>query len=161
MNQDQKLNEFAQRELMRNLKQFVLQDDDGSVIAFGQYLIQRASTGYTVQTLGGNQYNFNDQRTALTWCTLDKLNRLKEACQLLALDRKRQLLEADIDCMQATIRRGKNADFRDTLQAKLSPKITQRRAIQGELEKLTNQAKYLQIKGFSNETARTIGTLAK
>ncbi len=74
MNQDQKLNQFAQRELMRNLKQFVLQDDDGSVIAFGQYLIQRASTGYTVQTLGGNQYNFNDQRTALTWCTKKPVN---------------------------------------------------------------------------------------
>lgn len=161
MTQDQKLNQFAKKELLRNLRQFVLQDDDGSVVAFGQYLIERADTGFMVRTLNDAEYYFSDSRTALTWCTLDKMRLYSEACQVAALERKRQLLEADIYCMKGTIRRVKNSYLKDTLAAKISPKQGQHRAIMSELEKLANRAKYLQIKGFSNETARTIGTLAK
>ena len=161
MTQYRKLNQFAEKELLRNLKQFILQDDDGTVVAFGQYLIERAQTGFVVRTLGDAEYSFTDRRTALTWCTLDKMRLYSEACQVTALERKRQLLEADILCMKSTMRRVKNHDFKDTLEAKMSPKQMQHQAIMSELEKLANRAKYLQIKGFSNETARTIGALAK
>ena len=161
MNQDHKLNRFAAKELMRNLDQFILQDDDGTVVAFGQYLIERSNREFAVRTRGDNHFQFTDRRTALTWCTLDKLHLYSEACQVMALERKRQLLEADIDCMRHTLRKVKSPDFKDTMQAKLSPKIGQHQAIMNELEKLANRAKYLQIKGFSNETARTIGSTAK
>jgi hypothetical protein len=161
MNQDHKLNRFAEKELLRNLDQFILQDDDGTVVAFGQYLIERSRCGFAVRTRSDSEFEFSDRRTALTWCTLDKMRLYTEACQVMALERKRQLLEADINCMRSTIRKVKNHDFKDTLHAKLSPKIGQHRAIMGELEKLANRAKYLQIKGFSNETARTIGSTAK
>lgn len=161
MTQDQKLNQFAQKELLRNFRQFVLQDDDGSVVAFGQYLIERAATGFLVRTLGDAEYHFTDSRTALTWCTLDKMHLYSEACQVTALESKRQLLEADIHCMKGTMRKVKNSDLKDTLAAKISPKQAQHQAIMRELEKLANRAKYLQIKGFSNETARTISTITK
>jgi hypothetical protein len=44
---------------------------------------------------------------------------------------------------------------------KLQPKIDQYNSVTAELEKCVNQAKYMQIKGFNNETARTIGSNAK
>ena len=49
----------------------------------------------------------------------------------------------------------------EIINMKLQPKIDQYNSVTAELEKCVNQAKYMQIKGFNNETARTIGSNAK
>ena len=51
--------------------------------------------------------------------------------------------------------------FYEIINMKLQPKIDQYNSVTAELEKCVNQAKYMQIKGFNNETARTIGSNAK
>jgi hypothetical protein len=54
-------------------------------------------------------------------------------------------------------RQSRNEDFYEITTTKIQPKIAQYNLVSTELEKCVNQAKYIQIRGFNNETDRTIG----
>ena len=97
----------------------------------------------------------------MSWCTTDHKHYYNLANQILVLDRKKQVLAADIYCRQAIGERGQTESFYEIINMKLQPKINQYNSVTAELEKCVNQAKYMQIKGFNNETARTIGSDAK
>ena len=80
---------------------------------------------------------------------------------ILMLDRKKQILTADINCRRSMGERGRTEEFREIVNTKIQPKVAQLSSVSTELEKCVNQAKYIQIRGFNNETARTIGPNAK
>jgi hypothetical protein len=50
---------------------------------------------------------------------------------------------------------GRNEDFYEIVNIKIQPKVSQFNLVNSELEKCVKSAKYLQIRGFNNETART------
>jgi hypothetical protein len=49
--------------------------------------------------------------------------------------------------------RGRHEDFYETVNTKIQPKQAVLDSVQAEIEKCINSAKYLQLRGFSNETA--------
>lgn len=161
MKQQQKLERFAERELKRNLHALIIPDDAGGIVAFGKYKITPQSTGFLVSTWDRDIHCFSSKRTAISWCSAENSNQYKLSNELLILDRKKQSLGADIQCRKGMGERGATEDFYETVITKIQPKIDQYTLVSNELEKCVISAKYLQLRGFSNETARTSGTIAK
>lgn len=161
MTKQDKLERFAERELKRNIDSLILDDGDGSIIAFGRYYIEPVDTRFQVSTWDKVIHCFASKKTAMAWCTADKYKHYNLSNMILVLDRKKQVLAADIYCRRALGERGKTESFYEIINMKIQPKIDLYSSVTAELEKCVNQAKYMQIRGFNNETARTIGSNAK
>jgi hypothetical protein len=96
-----------------------------------------------------------NKRNAISWCVADHNHRITLANRILVLDNKKQILAADIQGRQQLGDRSRVEDFYENVSIKLQPKIEAFNMLTSELEKCINSAKYIQIRGFSNETART------
>jgi hypothetical protein len=155
MTVEQKLEQWAEREFRRHVDNIIVDDLDHGLIVFGKYYLQSEHNSCTVLQSDDSKLCFSNKKTALSWCVADKYHQYALANNIQILDQKRQILSADIDCRQRQIHNSKNYNFTETVAAKLSVKSTKLQAINTELEKCIKTAKYFQIRGFSNETART------
>ena len=61
----------------------------------------------------------------------------------------------DIAARTAIAEHSTQWEFRDTVGTKLETKIIRKKKVENELAKCVNWAKYIQQKGFNNETARS------
>jgi hypothetical protein len=155
MIREQKIQHWAERELYRNIDNIIVNDNCNGFIAFGRYHLQPDETGCWVYLETSTAGHFSSKKTAISWCVADKYHQYKLANQILLLDQKKQLLAADVDCRRRQITHSKDAEFTETVTAKMTPKLSQLTSINAELDKCLKTAKYFQIRGFSNETART------
>ena len=156
MKSQQKLERWAEQELRRNLHTMIIDDDHGGYVAFGRYYLKPSSQAFEVYGLDDNLLGaFSDKRTAISWCVAEKHRRMGLAHEIANLDAQKQSIGADIHCAKLIAERGKNKQFVETVLTKLQPKIQQQISVNQQLEKCINLAKYLQLKGFQNETART------
>lgn len=160
MNHEQKIERWAEQELRRNMDHLII-DEGNQLIVFGLYHIESSDQRWRVSDQDRCIHQFQNRKTAISWCVADKYKRYQLANNILTLDRKKQLLAADIHCRKSLGQRSQTESFRETVEAKLQPKILQYNGISSELEKCINQTKYLQIRGFSNETERTRGSQAQ
>jgi hypothetical protein len=60
----------------------------------------------------------------------------------------------DITARTTIAEHSKQWEFRDTIGTKLESKIIRKIKVENELAKCVNWAKYIQQRGFNNETAR-------
>jgi outer membrane murein-binding lipoprotein Lpp len=151
--QEQKLERWAQREISRNLKHMIVDDESGAYVAFGHYHLEPCDAGYSVSTWDRLIHTFSNKRTAISWCVADKYHQYNLANNIQTLDSKRQQLASDIYCRRANAQQGRTEDFYETVNTKIQPKQELLDSVTAELEKCINSAKYLQLRGFSNETA--------
>jgi hypothetical protein len=161
MNKEQKLENWAERELKRNLESIIIDDGKGCIVVFGRYHIEPVGTRFCVSTWDREIHSFSSKKTAMSWCTADHQHQYNLSSAILTLDRKKQTLAADIYCRKTLGERGRHENFYEIVNMKIQPKIDLYNSVNTELEKCVNRAKYLQIRGFNNETARTIGSQAK
>ena len=138
MNQEQKLERFAEKEFRRNMHNLIVQGDDGSVVVFGQYQIYSNKQKFFVETFTRDPIEFGSKRTALSWCIADHKNQLRLANNILNLDRKKQQLADDIYCRKVLADRSQRQDFNDLVNTKIQKKISNYLAIDSELEKCVN-----------------------
>jgi hypothetical protein len=155
MKQEQKLEQWAEREFRRNVNNIIFVDDDHGIIAFGKYHLHSNQAGCTISMYDDSQLTFSNKKIAMSWCVADKYQQYALANTIRILDQKRQLLLADVTHSRRQTLTARNSNFVETVEAKLSLKQSQLQAIDTELEKCIKTAKYFQIRGFSNETART------
>ena len=94
MNQEQKLEHFAEQEFRRNMHNLIVHIDDGSLLVFGRYQIQEDKQQFTVNTFTRQPIEFSSKRTALSWCIADYKNQLKLANNILNLNRKKRLFKS-------------------------------------------------------------------
>lgn len=151
MNNEQKVERWAEKEIRRNLDHLII-DQGQQLIAFGLYHLESVNQGWVVSDHDKIIHQFHNKKTAISWCVADKYKKFQLANNILSLDRKKQTLSADIHCRRALGERSCNESFYETVNAKIQPKIMQYNSVTNELEKCINQTKYLQIRGFSNET---------
>jgi hypothetical protein len=155
MNKTQKIERFAEQELKRNLDSLIIPDDHGGIIAFGKYHIKPSEHGATVSTWDRDIHTFISKRHAISWCVADHNQRIMLATRILSLDTKKRTLNSDVQQRRNIAEHSRNENFYENIMMKLQPKIETLEMLNNELEKCINSAKYLQIKGFTNETART------
>lgn len=153
MNREQKLERFAER-ASASLKDAIIPMDNGYLV-FGAYQIQPIKNQkFVVRHYDNAVAEFGSKRSAISWCIAEKYRQYKLSQDIVALDSKKYQLESDIRSRQRVAERSRRQEFYDTVSAKLEPKISYYNAVSAELEKCLYSAKYLQYRGFNNETAR-------
>ncbi len=152
---DQEFERIIRQELRDIMPNVILPMDNGSYEVFGKYQIIPEYPGYTVMCSATEVGFFNNSRTAMSWCIADKYRDYNLARELLNLDNKLSLLNNDIQTRANLAERSPRWDFRENISTKLEIKIIQKKTVENQLAKCVNLAKYLQQRGFNNETART------
>ena len=133
----------------------VWQNDDGEYEAFGKYRIVPQNPGYCVYIDEDEQGFFNSTRTAISWCVADKYQRYNLSRDLLMFDNMLANISNDIFVRTGVATRSRDPEIREKIETKLEPKIIRKKELESQLAKCVNWAKYLQQKGFENETSRS------
>ena len=155
MNKDQDFERWVHQEFYQMLPALVWQNEDGEYEAFGKYRIVPEKPGYTVYINDDCQGFFNSTRTAISWCVADKYHKFNLARDLLLFDNMLSNINNDIFVRAGVANKTSNPDTKEKIETKLEPKILQKRTLEQQLSKCVNWAKYLQQKGFDNETSRS------
>lgn len=155
MIKDYEVERWVNAEFKQMLPVLIWQNDDGEYEAFGKYRIVPQNPGYRVYINEDEQGYFNSTRTAISWCVADKYKRYNLARDLLTYDNMLTNISNDIFVRAGVASKTKNIDLREKIEMKLEPKIIQKRELESHLTKCVNWAKYLQQKGFENETSRS------
>lgn len=154
MIKDHDFERLVQSEFKNLLSSLVWKNDDGSYEAFGRYLIVPEKPGYTVYINDDEQGYFHSTRTAMSWCIADKFKKFNLAREVLTIDNILANVTNDIYVRVGVANKCKDAQLRENIETKLEPKILHKRTLEQQLNNCVNRAKYLQQKGFANETQR-------
>lgn len=151
---DQDLEQLIRQELREIMPNVIWRNECGDYELFGRYRIVACRPGYEVWCYSTRAGFFNSTQTAISWCIADKYRHYNLARQLLNADTLLGHLNNDIVARMAVANRAKRAQLREDIEIKLEPKIIRRRQLENELTKYVETAKYLQQRGFEDETAR-------
>lgn len=155
MNQFKEFEQMFRREFRETLNNTIWQNDRDQYEVFEKYRIEPEKNKYRVWCWSTEVGVFNSTRTALSWCIADKYKDYNLANKLLKTDNELTNLSNDIFTRANLADRSKNPSFRESVGCKLETKIIHKKTLENELTKCVNLAKYLQQRGFENETART------
>jgi hypothetical protein len=154
MNTDEFKREFR-KEFGDTITNTIWQNGSGNYEVFDKYTIQRNRHQYYVTCYSTDVGVFSTSRSALSWCIADKFRNYKLAQTLLNLDNALANVAGDIAARAQIADRSKNPEFRETVAIKLETKLIHKKILENDLANCVNLAKYLQQRGFDNETART------
>ena len=155
MKSDQEFDRMFRQEFKDITSNLIWKNDSGEYEVFGKYRIVPQRPGYRVFCAATEVGVFNSTKSALSWCIADKVSAFNTARNLLILDSKLGALTADIAVRTAIGEQSTKWEFRDSIGTKLETKLIQKKQVENELAKCVNWAKYIQQRGFNNETART------
>jgi hypothetical protein len=140
------------RHIMPNV---IWQNNDGVYEVFGRYRIQPESGSFRVFCWATDVGLFATTRTALSWCIADKHSAYNTAREILRTDNKLTALTHDIGTRAALGDRSRDPALREIILTKLESKIIHKKRLENQLAKCVDWAKYVQQRGFEDETART------
>ena len=155
MTKDQELEAWVRNELRTIMPNFIWRNDAGEYELFGKYRIVPTRPGYTVYCLANSVGEFSSTKTAVSWCVADKYCNYNLAREIYNTDSRLTAVGNDVFVRAGVANRSKRADFRESIDIKLESKIIRKKELEKQLDKCINLAKYLQQKGFDNETARS------
>ena len=155
MKSDQNFERLFRQEFRDIMPNTIWQNDDGVYEVFGHYRIQPTRSGYRVFCGATDVGVFAHTRTALGWCIADKHCAYNTSRELLLTDNKLAALTQDIDTRAAIGDRSQDPVLQEIILTKLETKIIQKKLLENQLTKCVDWAKYIQQRGFDNETART------
>jgi len=155
MKPDQEFERIFRQEYKDITANLIWQNNSGEYEAFGRYRIVPMRPGYQVFCSATEVGIFNSTKSALSWCIADKNSAYNTARELLTVDNKLAALTNDIEVRAAVGDRSKNPVLRETILTKLESKIIHKKQLENQLSKCVNWAKYIQQRGFEDETART------
>ena len=155
MTKDQDLEAWVRSEVRTIMPNFFWRNDAGEYELFGKYRIVPTRPGYTVYCHANAVGEFSSTRTAVSWCVADKYRNYNLAREIHHTDTRLTAVSNDVFVRAGVANRSKRADFRESIDIKLESKIIRRKELENQLTKYVNSAKYLQQRGFDNETARS------
>ncbi len=152
---DQELEAWVRSELRTVMPNFIWKNDFGEYELFGKYRIVPTRPGYTVYCYASTVGEFSSTKTAVSWCVADKYQNYNLAREIYNTDLRLTAVSNDIFVRAGVANRSKKFEFRESIDIKLESKIIRRKELENQLTKCVNLAKYLQQRGFDNETARS------
>lgn len=93
-------------------------------------------------------------RTAIAWCVADKYNYFSLLRDIEISSAELERLENDIDHYRGFVKLNQDSDRNEIIAHRLYTTILRQKYIKNRLDKCIDVAKYMQQKGFDNETAR-------
>lgn len=155
MKLDQEFNRLIKEEFGDITSNLIWQNEFGEYEAFGKYRIIKNRPGYRVFCSATDVGIFSSTRTALSWCIADKNRAYNLARDLHETDIKLSSLTADINSRATIGDRSNSLELKEIIATKLESKTIQKKQLEKRLAKCVSWAKYIQQRGFNNETART------
>jgi hypothetical protein len=153
MKTSQKLAALAEQELPKLLDHVIIADGEKYRV-FGSYVLRQTAQGYAVAYKDDPVGTFTSTRSAVAWCIADKNRQYNLANEIQHLDFTLLRLRNDIEVRGGQARKSYGT-FWETVSAKAAHRKEQSQQIENELTKCINSAKYWQLRGSNNETART------
>jgi len=153
MKTSQKLAALAEQELPKLLDSVIVADGEKYRV-FGSYVLRPTAQGYAVAYKDDPVGTFTSTRSAVAWCIADKNRQYNLANEIQHLDFTLLRLRNDIEVRGGQARKSYGT-FWETVSAKAAHRREQSQQIENELTKCINSAKYWQLRGSNNETART------
>jgi hypothetical protein len=138
-----------------DLENKVIFVDDGVYHVFRWYQIRPVETGFRVTKRNQPVEDFRSLRDAMAWCSADCLDKTRLSDDILTLEKQRKYESADLAARAHMARKIQDTDRREAALLKVEHRRERVRYIENQLDKCINLAKYWQIQGFNNETART------
>ena len=154
MKSDQELDRIFQQEFCGLIKNLIWQNNSGEYEVFGKYRIIPQRPGYRVFCSATDVGRFHSTKSALSWCIADKQGAHNLAREVLETDNKLHSLTHDIASRAELGDRSNSIEFKEIVETKLASKIIHKKQLENQLSKCVNWAKYIQQRGFENETAR-------
>lgn len=150
-----KINSIAGSELSKILKNAIIRDNN-LVECFGYYQIVFKNNLWQVTKYSNFIENFESLRIAVSWCIADKSNEHVIGLQIKHCNKELLLRTAKLNLVSQFARQVYSTDKvrYEIAQNKLSEIKFRLRETKEQLNKLINQTKYIQIKGFNNEPPR-------
>jgi hypothetical protein len=155
MIKDREFERIFRQEFKDITPNLIWQNNLGEYEVFGKYRIVPSRPGYQVFCAATEVGTFYSTRSALSWCIADKHRAYNTSRELLTVDAKLNALTQDINARAAVGERSRNSELREIILTKLESKIIQKKQLENQLTKCVHWAKYMQLRGFDNETART------
>lgn len=150
----EQLNAMVDEELPE-WRRVTVADRDGFLV-FDKWLI--IPTRHSAQLLDRNGeilHEFPLKSLATAWCILEHRQNYQQSTQLKLLSDSLIRYTNNLLFYENNLRKTTDFDRRDILRIRVFEDKAKIEQAQRELKKLLGQAKYIQIRGFQNETART------
>ena len=149
------LQRLAEEEFPSLQQNILIPVENNCYEVFGNYLIKLThNSAFLVHKNNVPCGEFSSTRSALSWCIADKYNQLSLRDEILVLDSRKIMLAADLFVRSTLVAGFKNYTTRSAADGKISARRDRLSQVIIRLDKCVNLAKYWQIRGFNNETAR-------
>lgn len=153
MTSSDKLLKLARQELPKLAGNLIVPHEQG-YRAFGRYNIVPRDNLFLVTEHSHDRGCFGSTRSALSWCIADKYHQFDLARQILELDQRSTWAQECIQTRSQIAERSSETQ-KNLIAVKLQHRRAKKYQIDLELEKCIRRAKYLQNRGFANDTQRT------
>ena len=130
-------------------------EENNQYQVFDKYFIFKENNVFVVKVRDTVCGEFSIMRHAISWCISDKYNQYNLSNTIKMLDEKLTHLSRDVSVRELLARSFKDQNHREIAYLKVQNKKMHIVSIKEQLDKCVNLAKYWQIRGFNNETART------
>jgi len=142
-------------ELQQILPNIIAPDSQGGYQLFGRYRLVSDDQQHQVFCNDTPAAVFGTTRAAVSWCIADRYQQYRLARDIETTDRMLSRVTHDVQVRSAVSRQSKQYEFRDHVEAKLQTRSIRKQQLENHLAVCVNLAKYIQQRGFDNETART------
>ena len=146
----ERLLDIASSELERLGHDLILPEGRGYRI-FRDYFLRRERSGWYLIKRHDPVAEFTSSRSALAWCIADKHQQWDLARRIQQLDQRIAITDRGLAPRLLRFTAGSR---NRALAAKIQHRQQQRYTAKAELDKCVSRAKYLQIRGFRNDTQR-------
>ena len=147
-----RLHDMVAQDLAALAPNTILPDGRG-YLAFEIYSIQPQQGLWRVTKRQEQVALMTGLKSAVSWCVADKYHQHRLSTDIENLDQQKLMLESDIAAREHLAKR-RLPISPDALAAKLASRRWRLAQIDERLAKCVNVAKYWQLRGFNNETAR-------
>jgi hypothetical protein len=127
---------------------------DGVIRAFGRYTIIRNSKSYQVYRSATLAVEPSSSKVAISWCIADKYGKDSLAYDLIAHEQEVERRSDEIVYYRNTLAHSQDSTLKFVVADRLVESQARLKYAQEQLDKCVNLAKYWQLKGFKDETAR-------
>ena len=144
---------FAERELLKYRSDIIINVGTGYEM-FGRYRIMRDNHRFYVFKDENLIKEFTSLRTASSWCVADRYQQSLLAKEIQRLDDRMAVIEQSLRTRQHCRDHTHDSHKRCLLDTKISGRSQELNMVAKQLEKCVWRAKYLQFRGFHNDTQR-------
>ena len=127
---------------------------DSTIRAFGRYTITRNSRSFQVYRSATLAVEPSSSKIAISWCVADKYGKDSLAKELISLDQEIERRSDEIMYYRNTLANSTDSTLKFVTADRLAESLARLKYAQEQLDKCVNLAKYWQLKGFKDETAR-------